>query len=199
MEEFSFIKNELKYQGIGPLIYTPHYGGVEKLGDDMIIVDFLSQGHCEDLIAISEKHNGWEPLPGDKHPAQEIRMKELGQWKELEKHWSSCIEPIAEKYWSPMTMSGLRDAFTMKYTMDTQRNLTFHTDASLVTGSVKLNDDYEGASLIFPRQKVTNDDIPVGKALLFPGQVTHGHYVNDLQSGVKYSLTMWSKRGSWDT
>jgi predicted 2-oxoglutarate/Fe(II)-dependent dioxygenase YbiX len=82
----------------------------------------------------------------------------------------------------------------MKYSEDTQKTLGLHTDASLVTGSVKLNDDYEGATLIFPRQGVTNRDIPIGKMLLFPGQVTHGHYVDQLVSGTKFSATFWTSR-----
>jgi predicted 2-oxoglutarate/Fe(II)-dependent dioxygenase YbiX len=86
----------------------------------------------------------------------------------------------------------------MRYSMDTQRTLGHHTDASLVTGSVKLNDDYEGATLIFPRQNVTNRDIPVGKMILFPGQVTHGHYVDPLTSGTKYSATFWTARYNGD-
>ena len=91
-------------------------------------------------------------------------------------------------------MWGMRDAFIIKYEMDKQRSLRLHTDASLVTGSVKLNDDYTGGLLEFPRQKFSNKDIPVGKCLLFPGQVTHGHTSTELLSGIKYSLTIWSSR-----
>ena len=82
----------------------------------------------------------------------------------------------------------------MKYSADTQKTLGLHNDASLVTGSVKLNDDYEGATLIFPRQNITNRDIPPGKMIVFPGQVTHGHYVDELKAGTKYSATFWSAR-----
>ena len=86
----------------------------------------------------------------------------------------------------------------MKYSEDTQKTLGLHNDASMVTGSVKLNDDYEGATLIYPRQEVTNKDIPIGKMILFPGQVTHGHYVDPLISGTKYSATFWSARFKGD-
>jgi predicted 2-oxoglutarate/Fe(II)-dependent dioxygenase YbiX len=82
--------------------------------------------------------------------------------------------------------------------MDTQTTLGLHTDASLFTGSVKLNDNYSGAELIFPRQNFTNKDVPVGKCILFPGMVTHGHSVNELLEGVKYSLTMWTSRYKGD-
>ena len=101
-------------------------------------------------------------------------------------------------YWYPCHMTGLRDAFIIKYEMDKQRELRLHNDASLVTGSVKLNDDYTGGLLEFPRQKINNKDIPVGKCLLFPGQVTHGHLSSKLESGTKYSLTIWSSRYEGD-
>ena len=62
---------------------------------------------------------------------------------------------------------GIEGCFIIKYEMDKQRELRVHNDASLVTGSVKLNDDYTGGLLEFPRQKFNNKDIPVGKCLLF--------------------------------
>jgi hypothetical protein len=133
-------------------------------------------------------------MEGDKFPAQEIRVRKLGLWDELEWVWKEQLGKVAEKKWTPMEHMGLRDAFTMRYSMDTQTSLGFHTDASLVTGSVKLNDDYEGAELIFPHQNFSNKDVPVGHCILFPSQVTHGHKVEPLKSGVKYSLTMWTSR-----
>ena len=97
-----------------------------------------------------------------------------------------------------MMHHGLRDAFTMKYTVETQKSLGLHTDASLVTGSVKLNEDFEGAEVVFPRQNFSNINVPKGRCLLWPSEVTHGHYVPDLLSGTKYSLTMWTSRYKGD-
>ena len=125
-------------------------------------------------------------------------MKALGLWEEMEKYWQESIYPVVEEFWCPSIMYGIRDAFVMRYSLDTQTNLNLHCDASLVTGSVKLNDDYEGADLIFPRQKFSNKDISVGKCILFPGQLTHGHECQQLISGVKYSLTIWSSRYTGD-
>ena len=62
-----------------------------------------------------------------------------------------------------------------------------------------LNDDYEGAELVYPRQNISNKDIPVGKCILFPGQVSHGHECLPLTKGVKYSLTIWTCRYVNDT
>ena len=184
--------NELKYDV--PLIYLPNYNKIDIIDKDMFIIDFMSQAHCEYLIEEADKHGGWGSLSYDKFPAQEIRMKEIGLWEELEKHWQKHLYPVIEKFWKPIEMYGLRDAFVMRYSTDTQTKLNLHTDASMVTGSVKLNDDYVGGELVFPRQDISNKDIPVGKAIIFPGQVTHGHASTELTEGIKYSLTMWSSR-----
>ena len=180
-------------------LFIPNYNRVEYLNNDMLVVDFMTQEQCERLIEIADKHGGWGSLSYDKFPAQEIRMRELGLYEEINNHWQEHIVPVVEKYWKPLQMYGLRDAFVMRYAMDTQVNLNLHHDASLVTGSVKLNDDYLGAELIYPRQGITNTDIPVGKCILFAGQVTHGHECLPLKAGVKYSLTIWSCRYIGDT
>tara|TARA_R110000737_G_scaffold68488_1_gene96590 strand:+ start:67 stop:1941 length:1875 start_codon:yes stop_codon:yes gene_type:complete len=177
-----------------PDLYLPTHNKIDIIEDNMIVVDFMTQSQCEDLIAIADKHGGWGSLSYDKFPAQEIRFKELGLWNELEEHWKKNIYPVVERYWKPMEMYGLRDAFVMRYALDTQVSLSHHTDASMVTGSVKLNDDYEGADLVFHRQKISNKDIAVGRCILFPGMVTHGHECLELIKGTKYSLTMWSSR-----
>lgn len=178
----------------GPTLFIPHYDKVDIIAPDMLVVDFMTQEQCERLIDAADKHGGWGSLSYDKFPAQEIRMRELGLWDDLEHAWSTHIVPTVEHYWQPLQMYGLRDGFVMRYAMDTQTNLNLHHDASLVTGSVKLNDDYEGAELVYPRQGISNKDIPVGKMILFPGQVTHGHECLPLRKGVKYSLTIWSCR-----
>ncbi len=167
---------------------------IEYLSKDMLVIDFMTQEQCERLIDIADKHGGWGSLSYDKFPAQEIRMKELGLWDELEKQWNEHVVPKVEQYWKPIQMYGLRDGFVMRYALDTQVSLNLHHDASLVTGSIKLNEDYVGAELIFPRQGISNTDIPVGKCILFPSQVTHGHECLPLLQGVKYSLTIWSCR-----
>jgi len=181
-----------------PQLYLPTHNEYHILDRDMLLVKFMNQSQCERLIEMGNKLNTWEPMPGDKFPAQEIRMKELGLFEELESHWQKHLYPLIERYWHPMEMYGLRDAFIMKYSVDTQKDLPLHTDASLVTGSVKLNEDYEGADLVFPRQGISNKEIPPGWCILFPGSVTHGHECTELLKGTKYSLTMWSSRYTGD-
>ena len=168
------------------------------IGNEMLLVDFLSPSQCEEWIRLGNEHGGWVPHEADKFPSHDIHLKLLGLYDEVDAWWSKIASRVFEKYWSPTKNYHLRKAFLMKYSEDTQKSLGHHNDASMVTGSVKLNDDYEGATLVFPRQEVTNQDIPIGKMILFPGQVTHGHYVKPLISGTKYSATFWSARYKGD-
>lgn len=192
------------YQTFAPptqLNYIPGLKIVELLTPDVLVVDFLTKSQCEYIIEMAEKNGTWAPKPDDSYPAQEIRLKLLdgGIYDHINARWEAYIKPLIEEYFTPLKTHGIRDAFVMKYTLETQKRLDLHNDASLVTGSVKLNNDYTGADLVYPRQKISNADIPVGKILLFPGQVTHPHECQDLTSGTKYSMTIWSKRHPQDT
>ncbi len=180
-----------------PMLYikTKDY---EVIDDDMIMMDFMTPEKCQEMIQLAEDQN-FHSHYADNVPSQDLRLKEIGLWNELEKHWNKTVYDVVYKYWEPCHMYGLRDAFIIKYTMDGQKSLRLHNDASMVTGSVKLNDDYTGGVLKFPRQGITNEDIPIGKLILFPGQCTHGHTSTELLSGTKYSLTIWSQRYKGDT
>jgi len=170
----------------------------DEVAQDILVTKLLTPSQCDDLIAASDKFGDWGSLEGDKFPAQEIRLKQLGVLEFYESLWENHLAKICEKHWSPVEYMGIRDAFTMRYAMDTQKSLGLHTDASLITGSVKLNDNYKGATLHFPRQGFSNLDVPVGSCILFPSQVTHGHFVDELTEGTKYSLTMWTSRYKGD-
>lgn len=181
-------------------IVSPYYLTLEyeEVAPDILCTDFLSEKQCEYLIEKSSSHGNWSSMDGDKFPAQEIRLKQLGLWHEYDRLWHEKLGNICEKHWHPEAYIGLRDAFTMQYSIETQTELGLHTDASLFTGSVKLNDNYAGAELIFPRQEFSNKDVAIGKCILFPSMVTHGHYVDELRGGRKYSLTMWTSRYDGD-
>ena len=165
---------------------------------DILVTQLFSQEMCDAIIQEANALEKWEPMSGDKFPAQEIRVREIGLWEDIENIWKDKLSKICEKHWRPEAYLGLRDAFTMRYSMDTQTELGLHTDASLFTGSVKLNDNYAGAELVFPRQEFTNKDVKVGQCILFPSMVTHGHKVLPLRGGKKYSLTMWTSRYDGD-
>ena len=198
-EDAKVVLNSIYERFFGnPVITYTQTKKYDILSDDILLIDFMSEDMCQKMISLSEKHT-FQSLSYDKVKGQELRLKEFGMWDELEEHWNTHVYPIVHEFWTPCHMWGMRDAFLIKYEMEKQRDLPLHNDASLVTGSVKLNDDYEGGVLEFPRQKFSNKDIPIGKCILFPGQVTHGHLSTSITKGTKYSLTIWSQRYSGDS
>ena len=198
---FKNITDKFGYVEEAEVLSPTYHKGLEyeEVASEILVTDFMSEAQCQRYIEASESLGRWGELDGDKFPAQEIRLKELGLWEEISEQWADKLSKICEKHWHPEAYLGLRDAFTMRYSMDTQTELGLHTDASLFTGSVKLNDNYAGAELVFPRQEFTNKGVKVGQGMLFPSMVTHGHKVLPLRGGKKYSLTMWTCRYEGDS
>jgi GR25 family glycosyltransferase involved in LPS biosynthesis len=185
--------NIITYKNISTKDYKP-------VAQDIIETEFLSEEMCKKLIDIAESHGKWESLYGDKFPGQELRIREIsvGLFEELEKALTKTFYPIIESYWRPTQMYGLRDAFIIKYSPETQSSLACHNDASMVSGIIKLNDEYEGGDTYFYRQNFSNINTTVGNAIWWPGQVTHGHEGRKILSGTKYSLVLWTSRMKGD-
>jgi hypothetical protein len=175
---------------------------IRYLDRDIIVIDnFFSEDFCKKLIEEGESFNNWKPLDTDAYPGQEVRLRDLNNKHFIDTFYQAyqeTIVPLVEKHWFPMQMHGIRDLFIIKYSMDGQKDLPLHHDMSLVSGSIKLNNDYEGAELVFPRQGISNKDLPVGSIVLWPSSVTHPHKCEELISGTKYSLTMWTARHAED-
>jgi len=193
--------NQIMNKGSVVPINLAKYNKIWTVADDIVAFEYMTPQMCDDLIGACDEAGGWAPRPDDAYPAQEIRINKLcpNLYKHLENHLTKNIWPQLEAYWPPMSMYGIRDFFAMRYSLDTQTELALHNDASMVSGSVKLNDNYQGAELTFPRQHFTNRHITRGLMLMWPGQVTHPHVCEPLEEGVKYSLTLWTKRFTQDT
>ena len=99
--------------------------------------------------------------------------------------------PVMQHQWPLIEFFGLQDAFIIKYHSTGTAELRLHHDLAQISGSVKLNSDYTGAELEFPRQNYTNADVPIGTLLAWPSLVTHPHRSTPITSGTKYSLTLW--------
>ena len=72
--------------------------------------------------------------------------------------------------------------FVIRYARGEQEELRIHHDVAQVSASVKLNDDYDGAELVFPRQGLRpTPTLPVGELLVWPSLVTHPHRTDRLR------------------
>jgi GR25 family glycosyltransferase involved in LPS biosynthesis len=175
-------------------------GIIKAVGPEILLMKFMTKEMCDDMIKLSEiaakRGEGFRPLPGDAYPGQEMRIRELDRnlYYAIEDNLEKYVFPALEKYYKPMKMFGVRDLFIIRYNLKTQKSLNLHHDLSLVSGSVKLNDNYKGAELYFPRQKIHNRDIEIGDLILWPSQVTHPHESLPIYEGTKYSLVLWTRR-----
>jgi hypothetical protein len=167
--------------------------GVRVVGDELLVLPFWTPEYCATVIRAAEAIGAFEPQPDDPVPGHEISLALISPrlFEQVEIDLGRRIWPQLQQVWPYIDYHGLRDVFVIKYAMGQQEHLRMHHDIAQVSGSVKLNEGYEGAVLDFPRQGVTNESAAVGEMIVWPSLVTHPHQATPLRSGVKYGLTIW--------
>ncbi|MEI7548816.1 MAG: hypothetical protein WCK21_12295 [Actinomycetota bacterium] len=167
--------------------------GVTELGPEVLSVPFWTPEYCATVIRAAEAVGAFEEQPHDPVPGHEISLAGISPklFEAVEIDLGVRIWPQLRTVWPYIDYHGLRDVFVIKYEMGVQENLRLHHDVAQVSASMKLNEDYEGALLDFPRQGVTNESCGIGDLVVFPALVTHPHQSTPLLSGVKYGLVVW--------
>jgi len=182
-------------------------GKTYSVNHDIIITPFWTEEYCDFLIEISEKYTnnfsknikyldsinnrlGWDDLKLD-------FIDELF-YKPYVSHYKKDILPILKQVYTDTIgeISGWFYPYIIRYSEKNQMT-NLHHDASTVTLNIKLNNDYEGCDLYFPRQNFSCQDIPIGHAIVWPSTVTHPHGSTRLISGKKYSFVSWSWPPQW--
>ncbi len=163
------------------------------LDEDMVVVPCWTREFCELLIKAAEATGGFSANEFDPVPAHEISLAAISPslFERVQDDFGSRIWPKLKTVWPLIDYHGINDAFIIKYEVGHQEELRIHHDVAQVSASIKLNDSYQGAVLEFPRQSKTNESVPVGSMLAWPSLVTHPHASTPIQSGVKYSMTIW--------
>ena len=167
--------------------------GLTRIGDEIYTVPFWTPRFCDTVIRAAEAVGAFEHQPDDPVPGHEVSLAAISPrlFELVEIDLGVRIWPQLQTEWPYIDYHGLRDAFVIKYAMGEQEHLRMHHDVAQVSASVKLNEGYDGAVLDFPRQGVSNIDVPVGELVVWPSLVTHPHQATPLQRGVKYGLTIW--------
>jgi 2OG-Fe(II) oxygenase superfamily len=166
---------------------------LRPIGPDVFVTPFWTPEFCALVVAAAEATGAFEPQPDDPVPGHEVSLAVISPrlFEAVQDDLGLRIWPRLQREWPHIDYYGLRDAFVIRYALGEQESLRIHHDVAQVSASVKLNDDYEGAELSFPRQQVTNESAAVGELLAWPSLVTHPHRTEQLQRGVKYALTIW--------
>lgn len=166
--------------------------GVEEIGAELLVLPFWQPSFCAAVVRAAGLV-GFGSDPDDPVPGHEVSLAAISQalFVAVQDDLGLRIWPQLQQIWPLIDYHGLRDAFVIRYAMGEQESLRQHHDVAQVSASVKLDDDYEGAELRFPRQGIDNSAIPVGSLLVWPSLVTHPHEVAPLRSGIKHGLTVW--------
>lgn len=168
---------------------------LKEVGSDILCCKFLTPKGVEMLITCIEASGEWTSNHRDKeYFTQDLHLKTNfpDLYEILQEHLETEIYPLAQEFWEIHDFEVV-NMFVVRYTLDTQTNLKAHHDTSFITGSVKLNDNYEGAILNFPKKGYDNQQVAVGDLLLWPGNITHLHECTELVQGKKYALTIWTE------
>jgi hypothetical protein len=178
----------------------PQSGETYTVDKDIIVTPFWTEEFCQQLVDYARANDHRFAA----HNQKNVDSSHLGYdalyfahisqylFEDYTRHYARDLLPIINKVWPYTRISGWQSPFILKYEVNGKRNLRAHHDLSEVSFNIKLNNDYQGAELRFPRQGIDNRDIPIGWMMLWPSTVTHYHEVPDIVSGTKYSVTGWT-------
>jgi hypothetical protein len=179
----------LTYSGA---VDAPSDDALDEVAADIFRLPFWTPAFCAAVVRAAELV-GFEPDPDDPVPGHEVSLASISPvlFAAVQDDIGMRIWPQLQAVWPLIEYRGLRDAFVIRYRAGEQESLRLHQDIGQISGSVRLNDDYAGAALAFPRQAYDNARQPIGSLLAWPSLVTHPHEATQLTSGVKYALTVW--------
>lgn len=186
----------------------PASGMEYNILEDIIITPFWTEEFCENLITISKSYANYFSNDIEFNSVSE---KKLGWYdlrldfvsplffREYTRHYKRDISPILKKVYSDCfgEINGWFPPYIIKYDSVGQKS-DLHHDVSTMTLNVKLNSNYEGCDLYFPRQNFNCRDVPVGYAVIWPSTVTHPHGSTELKHGEKYSFVSWTWPPNWN-
>jgi hypothetical protein len=167
--------------------------GVTEVAADLLVVRCWTPEFCATIVRAAEAVGAFQPQPDDPVPGHEVSLAIISPrlFEIVQEDFGTRIWPQLQTVWPYVDYHGLRDAFVIRYAPGEQESLRIHHDVAQVSGSIKLNDSYTGAELVFGRQHFDNSDVGIGEMLVWPSLVTHPHETAHLTSGVKYALTVW--------
>ena len=182
----------------------PQCGKEVEIHKDIIMTPFYTEEFCDELVEMSEfyskKFSAYITYEkeSDTSPWDTLFFSRISHilFEDFCDHYKKYLCPIIDKHFYPEFITGWFSPMIIKYSKEGQY-VNLHHDISLFTLNVKLNTEFEGCELEFPRQGWSNRDIPKGWCFIWPSKVTHPHKANPLISGTKYTLGSWTHPMPW--
>jgi hypothetical protein len=153
----------------------------EELKELVNSFDLWSDGTNND----SRLQSGYEPVP-----TVDVHLTQVGFRPIWDNMLKTVISPLCEKFFVGFNTKGTNISFVVKYSMDGQKELKPHHDASSYTINLALNDhnEYKGGGTHFIVSDYKKLSAPIGTMLIHPGRCTHYHEGLPITSGERYIL-----------
>lgn len=167
---------------------------LEQQAPYIFTTPFLTKEYCASILEECNTLNTWGSEANDEdYFTQDIYFKEElpDAYATIEIGLKALVYPTL----SELMYTEIPDPhqiFAIKYAKGLQTYLPLHRDESYISGSIKLNNDYEGGELMFPEEMYSNKNTGIGDLVLWPASITHPHFCNRLTEGEKYAITIWT-------
>lgn len=170
----------------------------DEVCQDVFGARYFTERFARELLTETEMAQLWsagderryhdERIGGNElYPTQDVHMSQFGfeeAWQHVLAHY---VKPAVDRCYEGVTFKAkINIAFVVRYTMDGQRKLDAHNDASKVTSSIVLNGAFEGGGTYFTRYNCSFTSKTPGFLVLHPGQVTHNHAGIPITEGKRY-------------
>lgn len=156
-----------------------------------VIKNLLDNEFCSQIIQEAESYaetKGWSSNRHQHYPTVDNEI--TSDWEvsvQVANLINQKIYPQIQKLFNvKLEDIYLKELFVVKYDMNGQKNLEYHTDGSEFSFVIALNDGFEGGGTTFENSG-ENIKLKIGECLLFSGQ--NKHKGNEITSGTRYILT----------
>ena len=192
--------------------------GFSKVAQDIYMVQFWKEDFCNQLIEKIDKayiDNSGSIDYSDNIPANDLPIDYVSDtlFDDYCLHSKGLILPIVNDAFfgdynkkvadnndrtenlsitAESWFNGWQRPIFGKYEKGIHESIGMHFDSGIISFSIKLNNNYDGGLLNFPRQGYNNIDAPVGSMLFWPSNPSHIHESTPIESGAKYFLANWS-------
>ena len=159
----------------------------------------LSNNVCNFIINESEKYasknNGWTKNRHNNYPTTDLPVDRINNIKVLVNNIinQEIIPRIADFFGVNKFFLDAYDIFVVKYSFDKQNELGFHTDGSMFSFNILLNDvsEFEGGGTILKLDEEVLINNSKGGLLIHCGQTKHAG--KKITSGTRYILVGFVK------
>ena len=171
----------------------------ELLTDVWMVEHVLSPSECDTVLAAVEaaasRRGGWDRDRHGTYPTTDMPLRDVPEAEALVRSavFRNVIRPLARHYLPAHFLPELlewQDAFFVKYdaTPGAQRDLNMHTDGSIFSFNLLLNDpsDFQGGGTLFEPTGMVVRPPRRGTAIGHSGQVRHAGVA--ITSGRRYLL-----------